>query len=503
MSTPPANTKHLDELARREAQRREPGGRARVARQHRLGRSTGRERIDLLLDPGSFVEFGADVVHRHAHASEALAALREPGDGLTVGIGTIQGRTVAVIAHEPTVLRGALGHAASHKACKVLDLAERDRLPVITLADCDGVRVEEGTDAIDAYGEIITRVIRLRGKVPQITAVLGLCVGAAAYAAALGDWLCMVQDNAFLFITGPKVTEAVTREQVSIGDLGGAAMHASITGQCHATVANEAEALAWVTRTLACADPGVAGEAADPPERATDELLEILPDDERRVYDMRKIVRLLCDADSVHEMSAGYAKNLLTVFARLGTMPVAIVASQPMVLAGCLDVAASRKGAHFVRVASRLGLPILTLVDVPGYLPGLKQEQGGILPFGAELLDAYGNVSSPRICLVVRKSYGGASVLSFNADLRLGLPSARCGVMGVDAALRVALGPELPEATDEERQARQERREAWLAEHDHAWAATERGYLDRIIDPRNARLELIGSVRTLTRSKHP
>lgn len=488
-----------DELARREALRHEPGGPARTARHHRLGRMTGRERVLALLDADTFVEFGADVMHRHEHASESLAANREPGDGLVCGVGEIEGRRVVVLAHEPTVLRGALGHAASKKACKVLDIAEAERLPVITLADCDGVRVEEGTDAIEAYGEILTRIIRLRGKVPQITAAMGLCVGAAAYAAALNDWVCMVASQAYMFITGPKVTKVVTGETVTLEDLGGAAMHATMTGQCHASVETENDALAWVKRTLSYVPRKDRADVdtSDPVHRDTSALATIVPAAERRAYDMRKVVRELCDQGSVHEMSQSFAKNLITSFGRIGGVPVAIVANQPMVHAGCLDILASRKGAHFVRYAGNSNIAVVTLVDVPGYLPGLKQEQGGILPFGAELLDAYGCVRVPRVSLVVRKSYGGASVLSFNADIRLGLPTARCGVMGVAAGLEVALGPENPDATAEEKEAREARKQAWLRTHDNAWAATESGYLDRIVDPRHARHELAKALKVL------
>ncbi|MFO0662803.1 MAG: carboxyl transferase domain-containing protein [Polyangiaceae bacterium] len=494
MSDAPAQARELEELAKREAARLEPGGPARTARHHRLGRMTGRERVLALVDAGTFEEFGADVLHRHSHASEMLAANREPGDGLVCGIGEVDGRRVAILAHEPTILRGALGHAASRKACKVLDIAESERLPVVTLADCDGVRVEESTDAIEAYGEILTRIIRLRGKVPQLTAAMGLCVGAAAYAAALNDWVCMVASQSYMFITGPKVTKVVTGETVTLEDLGGAAMHSTMTGQCHASVDTENDALAWVRRTLSFLGPAA---SSDPLDRDTSALTSIVPTNERRAYDMKKVVRELCDTGSLHEVGAAFAKNLLTIFARLSGRPVAIVANQPMVHAGCLDVLASRKGAHFIRYAGAAGIPVITLVDVPGYLPGLKQEQGGILPFGAQLLDAYGSVRVPRVSLVVRKSYGGASVLSFNADIRLGLPTARCGVMGVEAGLEVALGPENPEATAEERKAREARKQDWLREHDHAWAATESGYLDRIIDPRRARSELARALRSL------
>lgn len=475
----------LRELEAREAALREPGGPARVARQRRLGRMTGRERLAALVDEGSFVELGAHVLHRHAHAHETLAAHRHPGDGVVCGIGAASGKRVVVIANEPTILRGAMGHAASMKVCRALDFARDQRLPVVWLADSDGVRVEEGIDGVTAYGDILLRVARLKGKVPQITVVFGLSVGAAAYGAALGDFVAMVEDQSYLFITGPKVTKVVTGEEVTLDDLGGAAMHAKTTGQCHAVVPDEAAGVAWARRLLDALEPRASTD--DPIARRTDELARIVPTSERRAYDVRKVLTALFDRGSVLELGAVFAKNLVTAFARLGGRRVAVVASQPMVLAGALDVDASRKGAAFVRFASDHGIPVITLVDVPGYLPGSKQEQGGILPHGATLIDAYANARSPLLCLVLRKSYGGGSVLSFGAQVRLALPTARVGAVGVDAQMEIELGPEPPDAPPEARAARAERREAFLREHGHGWAAAEGGYVDRVIDPGRAR----------------
>ena len=480
----------LSELREREALAEEGGGRARLERQKRLGRLGARERIRALVDEGSFTELGKFVLHRHAAASDQLAANLHPGDGLVCGLGAVAGRTIAVYAHDPTVLRGALGRAAAGKLCRLLDLAGERGLPVVALADCDGVRVEEDTDAIDAYGEVIRRTVRLKGKVPQLTLVCGLCVGAAAYTAALTDLVGMVSAQSYLFITGPKVTKVVTGEDVSLDDLGGPMMHARKTGACHAVLEDERQGIAWLRRVLEALEPRK--PALDAAERDLPALAELVPLEPRRAYDMRKVLAEVLDGESLVELSALFAGNLLTALGRLAGRAVAVVASQPIVLAGCLDADASRKGAAFVAFAAARSLPILTLVDVPGYLPGRKQEEGGILPHGATLLTAYGNAQGkvPLVCLIVRKSFGGASVLSFAADLRLALPTARVGPMGADASLEVVLGPEQPGATEEERAARAARKQAWLAGHDHAWAAAEAGYIDRVIEPAQVRRAL-------------
>jgi propionyl-CoA carboxylase beta chain len=435
------------------------------------------------------------VLHRHADASPQLGANVHPGDGVVAGLAAIDGRTVAVYAHDPTVLRGALGVAASKKVCRLLDIAAARALPVVTLADSDGVRVDEGTDAIEAYGEIIRRIVRLEGKVPQLTLVCGLCVGAAAYAATLGDFVAMIEGHAFMFITGPKVTKVVTGADVDIADLGGAAMHASKTGACHAIVADERAGIGWVKQLLDYL--GGRRIADDPTSREVPEIGTIIPTAPRRAYDMRKVLAAVFDAGSVMELSDRFAPNLLTSLARLGGRTVAVVASQPMAHAGCLDADASRKGAAFVTWAANSRLPIVTLVDVPGYLPGKAQEEAGILPHGATLLRAYGSATVPLLCLVVRKSFGGASVLSFAADVRLALPTARIAPMGADAAVEVALGPAVDDASAEETAARGARKAAWLEKNDNAWAAAEAGYIDRVIPPSDARRALASTLDRL------
>jgi acetyl-CoA carboxylase carboxyltransferase component len=489
----------LDELlaehARREARADEGGGPARLARQHRLGRLGARERIALLVDAGSFVELGRHVLHRHEASSELLAANRHPADGVVCGLATVEGREVAVYAHDPTVLRGALGSAGARKLCRLMDMAAENGVPLLALADSDGARIDEVTDAIEGYGAVIERTVLLHGKVPQITLVCGLCVGAAAYTATLTDWVAMVPEHGFMCITGAKVTRAVTGEDVDIADLGGAALHATKTGACHAVVADERAGIEWMKGVLRYLDSTVA--SADPPARAVVALETLVPTSPRRAYDMRKVVDAIFDEGSTFELSGGFAPNLLTVLARLGGRAVAVVASQPMKLGGCLDVDASKKGAHFVSWANLFGIPVITLVDVPGYLPGRKQEEAGILPVGATLLTAYGNLTVPSICLVVRKSFGGASVLSYAADVRLALPTARIAPMGADAAVDVTVGPKLEDATEAEKAAREARRAQWLAQHDNAWSPAEHGYVDQVVAPRDVRSTLHATLARL------
>jgi propionyl-CoA carboxylase beta chain len=484
----------LAELQARDVRAAEGGGRARQDRQKRLGRLTARERIEGLVDAGSFSELGRHVLHRHAATSEGLAANLHPGDGVIAGLATIDGRAVALYAHDVTVLRGAMGKEGSKKVCRLLDLATERSLPVIALADSDGVRVEEGTDAIDAYGEILRRTILLKGRVPQITLACGLCVGAAAYNATLTDAVAMVEGQSWLFITGPRVTKVVTGEDVSLDALGGTKLHGKQTGVAHAVVPDEKAGLAWVKAVLAALD--VKPTKADAGERETPELAKLIPTSERRAYDMRKVLALVFDKGSLLELGAGHAQNLITAFARLGGRAVAVVASNPTFLAGSLDIDASRKGSAFVTFAAQRGLPVLTFVDVPGYLPGTKQEEGGILPHGATLLTAYATARVPLVCLVVRKSYGGASVLSFAAQVRLGLPTARIGPMGAEATIEVALGPEPDDAAA--KKVRAAKKKEWLEKHDTAFAAAESGYLDRVIAPAAVRNELIRTLHVLS-----
>jgi len=461
----------MSEWADYEARVDAGGGAARQARQRRLGRGTARERVAALLDAESFVETGR--YRRVGHGT--------PGDGVVTGFGRVDGVAIAVVAHDPTVERGALGRVGAEKVAEVLQQALERRLPVVTLADSDGARVREGIDGVLGNGLLLEWTARLSGEVPQITLVCGLCVGAAAYAAAIGDFVGMVRDQAFLFITGPAVTRAATGQDVAIEELGGPSLHFTRTGTCHAVLDDEAAGIAWVKALLGRT---VDRAPADPVRRAVPELETLIPTDEQRPYDVRPVLRALFDADSFLVVGEGFAPNLVTGLARLGGRSVGVLASQPAVLAGCLDVASSQKGARFLAALRALALPVITFVDVPGFLPGLAQEAGGVLPFGAELIQAYARHRRPRVAVVLRKAYGAGNVLSYPADLRLGLPTARVGAMGVQAALAVELGPEPtgPEWAS--------RRAAFLAEHDSARPAAEAGFLTHIVAPTELRAAL-------------
>lgn len=471
------------------------GGKARRSRQAKLGRMSAHGRIAALVDADSFSELGKHAEHRST--VDALVAQRYPGDGVVCGLATIEGRRVAVYAHEPSVLRGALGATGARKLCRLLDLAHQDVLPVIAIADSDGARVAEGTDAVMGYGEVMAKTIRLKGRVPQLTLAAGLCVGAAAYTAALTDFVAMVEGVSFMFITGPKVTEITTGEIVDIDALGGSKLHSEQTGSCHAIVENERAGIEWLRRMLASLTPIT--PTTDPVTRPTPELAAIVPTEPRRAYNVKKVIQALFDSDSFLEISKGFAANLVTGFARLGGRSVAVIASQPMVKAGCLDILSSRKGAAFIRFANKNQLPIITLVDVPGYIPGLQQEAGGALVFGAELLSAYGEAQVPMLCLVLRKSYGGANVLSFSATVRLGLPMAQVAPMGAQATKDVTLG-KLPDApTPEDVQRHSAFLATWEERYMDAWRPAADGYLDRVVLPHQSRHELFITLQSLDR----
>jgi len=475
-------------LAREDAAVQAGGGEARQARQRRLGRLTARERIAALVDEGSFWELGRHVEHPHADLDPRLAREQPPGDGLICGFGTVDGARIAVCAHDPTVFRGAVGSTGAQKLRRLLEAAHDRSLPVVTLADSDGARIPEGVHAMLGWSEVMAWVVRHRTRAPHLTVVPGLCVGAAAYSAALADLVVMVRDQSFMFLTGPTVTRTVTGEDVDIEDLGGATLHAEVTGSCHALVDTEQQAIAWVRAALGytCRPQQPSG---DDPARPTPELLRHIPTGRRRAYDAHKVLEAVADQGSLLELSPRYAPNLLTALCRLDGRSVALLCSQTLSRAGCLDIDASRKGAAFLAYAQAHGLPVVTLVDTSGYLPGQQQERGGVLREGARLIRAYAELTVPTVSVTLRKSYGGASVLSCASRIRLALPMAEVAPMGAEAAASVAIGPPKPDGSDRDEHAAF--CDAWRAHHGDAWRAAARGFFDAVIDPAALRAELI------------
>jgi propionyl-CoA carboxylase beta chain len=445
--------------------------------------------VAALLDEGSAQELGAFA----SGASEA------PGDGVVCALGRVAGRPVAVYAHDATVLRGSLGAAGARKVARLLDLALEQGIPVVALHDCDGARVAEGPAAIAGFAEVMGRVARLSGWVPQIGVVLGLCVGGAAYSAALEDFVVGHREQGYLFVTGASVTEAVTGQHDPLEELGGVAMHAARTGLVQ-LVADDERACLALARELLSFLPANAGEAPprceprEPPAGAGERIAALLPQSDRRAYDMRRLVRAIVDGGAFLELGAGFARSLLVGLARLAGRPLGVVASQPLHAAGCLDRDASRKGARFVQLCNAYGLPVVTLVDVPGFLPGRVEEQGGLLLHGAKLIAAYAACEVPLVSLIVRKSYGGGNVLAWPADVRLAYPFARVQPMGSEAALAVASRAALGGASPEELAAFR----AELARaHERPLGAAEAGLVDRVIRPGETRLAICAALEAL------
>ena len=484
----------LDRLAELDARAGDGGGAQLQRRQRRLGRMLVRERIAALCDEGSFQELGK----LRRTAGEETDAL---GDGVVTGTGRIAGRPVAVYAHDVTVLRGALGIGGARKIIRLLDLARRQRMPVVAIHDSDGVRVNEGPEAIAGFAEVLGRTAELSGWVPQIGVVLGLCVGGAAYSSALQDVVIGQRETGFLFVTGSKVAKVTTGQDAPIEEIGGVDMHARTTGLVHLAADTEAECLAHARAVLSYL-PQSADQllpdlpCTDPADRETPAVVDILPDSDRKGYDVRKLIAEVFDAGSFLELQAMYAPSLVVGFARLAGRAIGIVASQPSYNAGCLDVDASRKGARFIQLCSAYGLPVITLCDVPGFLPGKRQEQGGLLLHGAKLIAAYAACRSPLVSLIVRKSYGGGNVLAYPADVRLAYPFARVQPMGMEAAKAVAShrtfgGDEIDVDPDEELRKRLGDR------YDAMERAAEAGFVDAVIHPARTRIELSRALESL------
>ncbi len=487
----------LQRLQRMRAAALVGGGPERVAAQHEKGKLTARERIDLLLDEGSFVEIDRYVVHRCSDFG--MEKQRVLGDGVVTGHGLIDGRPVHLYSQDFTVFGGSLSEAHAEKICKVMDTALKLGLPIIGLNDSGGARIQEGVKSLGGYAEIFWRNVQASGVVPQISAILGPCAGGAVYSPALTDFICMVEGTSHLHITGPDVVKAVTHEEVSSEDLGGAEVHASRSGVAAFTSPDDRACLALVRKLLsylplnnAESPPAVATD--DPSERTESALDRIVPEDPSKPYDMREVIGAVVDRDSLLEVHQAYARNILVGFARLAGQAVGVVGNQPAVLAGCLDIDASKKAARFIRFCDAFNIPIVTFEDVPGFLPGTEQEQGGIILHGAKLLYAYSEATVPKLTVITRKAYGGAyDVMGskhIRADLNLAWPSAQIAVMGAAGAARIIHRREIQSAPDPA--AEEKRRTAEYEQRfNNPYLAAERGFVDDVIEASATRPALI------------
>ena len=501
----------LDKLEQRRAQAREGGGKARIEAQHKRGKLTARERVELLLDKGSFEEFDMFVEHRSGDFG--MEKTKIPGDGVVTGWGTVNGRTVYLFSKDFTVFGGSLSEAHAEKICKVLDHALRNGAPVIGLNDSGGARIQEGVASLGGYADIFLRNTLASGVVPQISAILGPCAGGAVYSPAITDFVCMVRGVSYMFVTGPNVVKTVTHEEVTFDQLGGADVHGTTSGISHFTLDSEPECLQLIRELVGYIplnnldDPPLR-VTQDPDDRRDDALLDVIPEIPAKPYDMHDVIRRVVDDAGFLEVQRGFADNIVVGFARLGGRPVGIVANQPAVLAGVLDIGASAKAARFIRFCDCFNIPLVTFVDVPGFLPGVGQEHGGIIRHGAKLLYAYCEATVPKLTVITRKAYGGAyDVMSskhIRGDMNLAWPTAEIAVMGAKGAVEILFKDEIAQAQDPSAAAARFTDE-YTAKFANPYTAASRGYVDDVIDPRDTRPRLIDALRTLAtkRDRNP
>jgi propionyl-CoA carboxylase beta chain len=495
-----------EKLRRLEELRRESqlgGGADRLEAQHGKGKLSARERLDLLLDEGSFVEFDRFVTHRSTEFG--LGNKKILGDGVVTGYGAIHGRLVYVFSQDFTVFGGSLSEAHAEKIVKLQDMALKNGAPLIGLNDSGGARIQEGVVSLGGYADIFLRNTLASGVVPQISVILGPCAGGAVYSPAITDFVFMVRGTSYMFVTGPDVVRTVTHEDVDMESLGGADVHGTRSGVAHFVHDSEAQSLQTVRELLRFIpqnnmEPPPHSRTSDPPDRKEERLLGMVPDNPNRPYDMREVISCIVDDGEFLEVHAGFARNILTGFARLGGHPVGIVANQPAVLAGVLDIDSSDKGGRFVRFCDAFNIPLVVLEDVPGFMPGVGQEHGGIIRHGAKLLYAFSEATVPKVTVITRKAYGGAyDVMNskhIRGDVNLGWPSAEIAVMGPKGAVEILFRREIAAAEDPE--AATERLMAEYREKfAHPYVAASRGYLDDVIDPRDTRPRLISALAML------
>jgi propionyl-CoA carboxylase beta chain len=493
----------LELLERRIAESEEGGGKERIAAQHKKGKLSARERLDLLLDEGSFVEFDRFVVHRSTDFG--LDEQKIYGDGVVTGYGRINGRLVYVFSQDFTVFGGSLSETFAEKICKVMDLAVRNGAPVVGLNDSGGARIQEGVVSLGGYADIFLRNTLASGVVPQISAILGPCAGGAVYSPAITDFTYMVRGSSYMFVTGPNVVKTVTHEDVTMEKLGGADTHASVSGVAHfvhdsepASIAAIRELFRYVPQNNLEEPPR--GTGTDPADRRDAALLDVVPDNPNKPYDMHDVIRRVIDDGEFYEVQRDYAGNIICGFAHLGGRSVGIVANQPAVLAGVLDISASIKAARFIRFCDCFNIPLVTFEDVPGFLPGVAQEHGGIIKHGAKLLFAYCEATVPKLTVITRKAYGGAyDVMSsrhIRGDYNIAWPTAEIAVMGPKGAVEILFRKEIADAKNPQA-AMDEKVNEYTQKFANPYVAAARGYVDDIIDPRDTRPRLIDALETL------
>ncbi|CAN5462222.1 acyl-CoA carboxylase subunit beta [soil metagenome] len=501
--TPVAQSDALEDLSQRRAEAQLGGGPERIEQQHKRGKLTARERLEILLDKGSFQELGAFV--RHQAVGFGLEKNRPYGDGVVTGFGTVDGRLVYVFSQDFTVFGGSLGLAHAAKIVKLMELALQNGAPVIGLNDSGGARIQEGVAALGGYADIFLQNTLASGVVPQISAILGPCAGGAVYSPAITDFTFMVKGTSYMFVTGPNVVKTVTHEEVTSEDLGGADTHASKSGVAHAAYANEAECLLKIRELLSylpsnCEDRVPEGPDDDPIAREEVALDSIVPENPNKPYDIHDVIGRIVDHGKFFEIHADFAPNIVVGFARLGGQSVGIVANQPAVLAGVLDIDASVKGARFVRFCDAFNIPLVVFEDVPGFLPGTDQEWRGIIRHGAKLLYAFCEATVPKMTVITRKAYGGAyDVMNskhIRGDLNVAWPSAEIAVMGPKGAVEIIYRKQIAEA-DDPAEAEAHFVEAYRERFANPYVAAERGYVDDVIEPRRTRTVLIRALRML------
>ncbi len=486
------------------------GGQRRIDSQHEKGKLTARERIEMLVDEGSFEEFDMFVTHRCVNFG--MEKNKILGDGVVTGQGTIDGRIVFLFAQDFTVLGGSLSETFAQKICKVMDMAMKVGAPVIGINDSGGARIQEGVTSLAGYAEIFQRNIEASGVIPQISAIFGPCAGGAVYSPALTDFIMMTENTSYMFVTGPKVVKTVTGEDITTEDLGGASVHASKSGVSHFMLENEEEGILLIRKLLSylpqnnLEEPPML-EVTDPIDRLEDSLNEIIPDNPNQPYDMKEVIYALGDNNEFLEVHRNYSKNIIVGFCRMGGQSVGVVANQPNFLAGVLDCDASRKAARFVRFCDAFNIPIITLVDVPGFLPGSGQEYAGIITHGAKLMFAYGEATVPKITVTLRKSYGGAhdvmSCKQLRGDLNYAWPTAEIAVMGAKGAIEVLEGRAMAKMETEEERAKYmaEKEAEYTDKFANPYQAASYGYIDDVIEPRNSRFRIIRGLQALQTKK--